>query len=209
MGGQVQSRQFKQLLNEAKRYTRRAEEAEDLLQDAFVAALAAGRADLSQPENMRWMRGVLRHRSTFIARSAVRRRQRESVFLSQQPATSEPVAPHDIAHQVELLPPALRTTFLLAVNGQTHGEIRHLLSVSEVALRQRICEIRKRLRAAELSGTAPERLSLQLSFGAIRRSLRPLVLRLGARLATHDPDGHLICFGHDLTKLRLAATSGR
>ena len=209
MGGQVQSGQFRQLLNEARRHTRRAEEAEDLLQDAFVAALAAGRADLSQPDNMRWMRGVLRHRSAFLARSAVRRRQRESVFLSQQPTASEPVAPNDISRQVQLLPPALRTTFLLAVNGQTHGEIRHLLSVSEVALRQRICEIRKRLRAAELSDMGPERLSQQLSFGAIRRSLRPLVLRLGAQFATHDPDGHLICFGHDLTKLRLAATTRR
>ena len=119
------------------------------------------------------------------------------------------MAPNDISRQVQLLPPALRTTFLLAVNGQTHGEIRHLLSVSEVALRQRICEIRTRLRAAELSDMGPERLSQQLSFGAIRRSLRPLVLRLGAQFATHDPDGHLICFGHDLTKLRLAATTRR
>ena len=79
-------------------------------------------------------------------------------------------------------------------------------SVNEVTLRQRICEIRKRLRAAGLSGSASERLTEQLAFGAIRQSLRPLVLRLGARLATHDPDGHLICFGRDLTKLRSAAT---
>ncbi len=155
---------------------------------------------------MRWIRGVLRHRSAFLARSAMRRRQRESAFIFEQPIASDPTLPQELTRHAQFLPPALRTTFLLAVNGQTHVEIRHLLSVNEVTLRQRICEIRKRLRVAGLSGSASERLSGQLAFGSIRRSLRPLVLRLGARLATHDPDGHLICFGLDLTKLRPAAT---
>lgn len=206
MGDPVQSGQLRQLLKEARRHTRRVEEAEDLLQDAFVAALAADRADLSLPENMRWIRGVLRYRSAFLARSAMRRRQRESAFMFGQTVASDPILPQELTRHAQFLPPALRTTFLLAVNGQTHVEIRHLLSVNEVTLRQRICEIRKRLRAAGLSGSASERLTEQLAFGAIRQSLRPLVLRLGARLATHDPDGHLICFGRDLTKLRSAAT---
>lgn len=206
MGETVQNGQIKQLLKEARHHTRRVEEAEDLLQDALVAALAAGRGDLSLAENLRWIRGVLRRRGAFLARSAVRRRQRESAFMVEEPASSEPVVPQELSGHLRLLPPALRTTFLLAVNGQTQSEIRHLLSVNEVTLRQRICEIRKRLRAAELSGSAPERLSERIAFGSIRQALRPMVRHAGAMLATHDPDGHLICFGRDLTKLRSAAT---
>lgn len=202
----MQSGQFRQLLKEARRHSRRTEEAEDLLQDALVAALVAGRADLSLPENLRWIRGVLRHRSAFLARSAMRRRRRESAFMFEQPPSSDPILPQGFTHHLRLLPPALRTTFLLAVNGQTQTEIRHLLSVNEVTLRQRICEIRKRLRAAGLTGSPSERLSERMAFGSIRQALRPMVRHSGATLATHDPDGHLICFGRDLTKSSPAAT---
>ncbi|QRF51388.1 RNA polymerase sigma factor [Rhizobium rosettiformans] len=206
MGDIVQARQFRQLLNEARRLSRRADEAEDLLQDALLAAITAGREDFSKPENLRWLRGVLRHRSTFVARSAVRRRQQESVFVFWQPQTREPAEPNDLDRHLQRLPPGLRTTFLLALNGQTHAEIRHLLKLNEAALRQRICEIRKRLRPFEFTGAVPERLCGNLTFGSIRQSLRPLIGHVDAMLATHDPDGHLISFGRDLTKTRPAAT---
>ena len=55
---------------------RRADEAEDLLQTILLAAVEAGRADLSCPDNRRWLQGALRKRAAFDARSAVRRRQR-------------------------------------------------------------------------------------------------------------------------------------
>ncbi|WP_167494936.1 hypothetical protein [Rhizobium rosettiformans] len=126
--------------------------------------------------------------------------------MIEQLPSNEPILPQELTHHLQLLPPALRTTFLLAVNGQTQTEIRHLLSVNEVTLRQRICEIRKRLRAAGLTGSPAERLSERMAFGSIRQALRPMVRHTGATLATHDPDGHLICFGRDLTKSRPAAT---
>ncbi|MFL0691754.1 MAG: RNA polymerase sigma factor [Agrobacterium tumefaciens] len=206
MGDIVQAGQFRQLLKEARRLSRRADEAEDLLQDALLAVITAGREDLSKPENLRWLRGVLRHRSAFVARSAVRRRQRESISAIRQPQSIDPPEPNDLDRQLQRLPRGLRTTFLLALNGQTHAEIRHLLKLNEAALRQRICEIRKRLRAVEAAGARPERLRGNLSFGSIRQSLRPLISHVDVMLATHDPDGHLISFGRDLTKTRSAAT---
>ncbi len=126
--------------------------------------------------------------------------------MFRQPQTSEPAEPNDLDRHMQRLPPGLRTTFLLALNGQTHAEIRHLLKVNEAALRQRICDIRKRLRPFQFAGPVPERLCGNLTFGSIRQSLRPLFRQVDATLATHDPDGHLISFGRDLTKMRPAAT---
>ncbi|WP_432286290.1 hypothetical protein SLT36_05910 [Aminobacter sp. BA135] len=46
-------RPYAELLRKARRATRRADEAEDLLQTVLVAAVEAGRTDLSNVENRR------------------------------------------------------------------------------------------------------------------------------------------------------------
>ncbi|GAA4122558.1 transcriptional regulator [Aminobacter aganoensis] len=187
-------RPYAELLRKARRATRRADEAEDLLQTILVAAVEAGRTDLSKIENRRWLEGALRRRAAFDARSAVRRRQREAPFAagSCEPAHAETVPVRFVA----TLPPSLRTTTLLALTGHTRQEIAWLQRLADPALRQRIAEIRRRWTAfggdpvAEIPGLAGA-----LAFGSIRRSLLAMARQPGALLASHDPDGHLFVIG--------------
>lgn len=188
-------RPYAELLRQAKRSARRADEAEDLLQTILLAAVEAGRTDLSDAENRRWLEGALRNRAAFDARSAIRRRRRETICAP--PAVIEPTERDALpARFVAQLPPALRTTALLALTGHTRKEIAWLLKLSEPALRQRIADIKRRWRAAgghrfeEIPGLAGT-----LAFGRIRRSLLKLVRREGAFLASHDPDGHIFVIG--------------
>jgi RNA polymerase sigma-70 factor (ECF subfamily) len=186
---------YAELLRQAKRSARRADEAEDLLQTILLAAVEAGRTDFSDVENRRWLEGALRKRAAFDARSAVRRRRRETLCA---PATVTEPAERDVfpSRFVARLPPALRTTALLALTGHTRPEICWLLRLSEPALRQRIADIKRRWRAAgghrfeEIPGLAGT-----LAFGRIRRSLLKLVRREGTFLASHDPDGHIFVIG--------------
>lgn len=187
-------RPYAELLRKAWRATRRADEAEDLLQTVLVAAVEAGRTDLSKIENRRWLEGALRRRAAFDARSAVRRRKREAPFAvgSCEPTNHETMPVRFVA----TLPPSLRTTTLLALTGHTRQEIAWLQRLADPALRQRIAEIRKRWLAfgggpvEEIPGLAGT-----LSFGSIRRSLLAITRQPGALLASHDPDGHLFVIG--------------
>ncbi|AMS40251.1 MULTISPECIES: transcriptional regulator [Aminobacter] len=187
-------RPYAELLRKARRATRRADEAEDLLQTVLVAAVEAGRTDLSNVENRRWLEGALRRRAAFDARSAVRRRKREQPFaaISCEPKPQEALPVRFVA----TLPPGLRTTTLLALTGHTRQEIAWLQHLADPALRQRIAEIRRRWLAygggsfGEIPG-----LTGTLAFGSIRRSLLALARQPGALLASHDPDGHLFVVG--------------
>lgn len=182
---------YVELLRRARRAARRADEAEDLLQTILLAAVEAGRTDFGMAENRRWLEGALRRRAAFDARTALRRRRRETLCASTpsiEPAENE-ILP---LRFVGGLPPALRTTALLALTGHTRQEIAWLLGLAEPALRQRIAEIRRRWREAgghrieEISG-----LTGTLAFGRIRRALLGAARRNDAVLASHDPDGHL------------------
>lgn len=187
---------------------RRADEAEDLLQTILLAAVEAGRADLSCPDNRRWLQGALRKRAAFDARSAVRRRQRETHWSERDAGQAEPA---DFPRRfVASLPPSLRTTALLALTGHTRQEIVWLQHLPDTAFRQRLAEIRRRWHAfggGEIAGMPG--LAGVLEFGRIRQSLLAAV-RHGrqAVLASHDPDGHLFAIG-GLTKPAAAATGKR
>ncbi|MBN9020577.1 MAG: hypothetical protein J0H08_00420 [Rhizobiales bacterium] len=90
------------------------------------------------------------------------------------------------------LPPALRTTALLALTGHTKPEIAWLLGVSDAALRQRISEIRRRWRRSGHVSMGPSGEPRgNLAFGLVRRALLGRVRGADALLASHDPDGHL------------------
>ncbi|WP_378947284.1 transcriptional regulator [Mesorhizobium sp. ANAO-SY3R2] len=203
------SRPYAELLRLAKRASRRADEAEDLLQTVLVAAVEAGRTDLSRPENRRWLEGALRRRAAFDARCAIRRRRREAPFAvtGNEPADKETLP----LRFVDSLPPGLRTTALLALTGHTRQEIAWLQRLADPALRQRISAIRRRWRVfdggtiAELPGLAGP-----LAFGRIRRSLLGAIRHEGVLLASHDPDGHLFVIGASqklgARQLRLRAT---
>jgi DNA-directed RNA polymerase specialized sigma24 family protein len=181
---------FSQLLREAQRAARSRSEAEDLFQTVWLAAVEAGREDLSCADNRRWFVGALRKHALFDARTAVRRRTREQRAALMDAYTGQraevPV------WFVEQLPPKLRTTALLVLTGHSKREILWLLRMNEPALRQRIADIRRRWRAqgsSSLDGVSG--LSGPLDFGIIRRALLPPARRPGVMLASHDPDGNL------------------
>lgn len=170
----------------ARRVSRRAEEADDLVQDALIAALEAGRTNLAAPETRRWLAGVIRNRAAFDARTSARRKRRETGWSEAQPAAS--IRTETPAPQLAHLSPALRVTALLALSGHTRQEIGWLLNLSDAALRQRISQLRRALDAMPTPDTGP---SGPLAFGRIRRALLGPTRRPEAFLASHDPDGHL------------------
>jgi DNA-directed RNA polymerase specialized sigma24 family protein len=181
---------FSKLLREAQRAAPRWQDGEDLFQTIWLAAVEAGREDLSSAANRRWFVGALRKRAMFDARTAVRRRSREQRAALMDANTGQSA---DIPEGfLERLPPKLRTTALLVLAGQSKREILWLLRLNEPALRQRIADIRRRWRAeggVSLDGVS--RLSGRLNFGIIRRALLPPARGPGVVLASHDPDGHL------------------
>jgi len=177
-------------MRQAQRVARSRPDAEDLLQTIWLAAVEAGRSDLSEPANRRWFSGALRKRALFDARSALRQRSREQhATLIATPARELVAFPTQF---VERLPPKLRTTALLVMTGHTKAEILWLLRLNEPALRQRIADMRRRWRAqggGALDGLSG--LSGPLNFGVIRNALLKPVRNPGAVFASHDPDGHL------------------
>jgi RNA polymerase sigma-70 factor (ECF subfamily) len=173
---------YAELLRVARRHARRADEAEDLLHDALIAALGAGGAGAA---SQGWLRGVVRKQALMQARGAARRRRRETAWQAGAVpvAAAEEASPSVPAG----LPPSLRVVLLLSLTGHSRAEIRHLLRLSDEALRQRIAALR-RLLAGSPDRPAEPLLAGPLAFGSLRRGLLP-VARFG-HLATHDPDGH-------------------
>jgi DNA-directed RNA polymerase specialized sigma24 family protein len=198
----MDAKTYLSLLRCARRRSRLADEAGDLLQSALLAAIEAQRGDMTRSDNRRWLVGVLRNRALHEARSAARRRQRESAYMlrhiGEETALAEELEPF-----VATLPSALRTTALLAFTGHTKSEIAWLLSLSDAALRKRLSEIRQRWRRSELR-TLPELGNPRgdLPFGHIRRALISRVRDAHAVLASHDPDGHLFVVTSQIAKAR-------
>lgn len=190
-----------ELLRYAHKLAWHADEAEDLLQTALLAAIETGRTDMACVDNRRWLVGAIRNQSAFHARSAIRRRKREASFayLSDEQTQSEA----STTSFVSTLPPSLKTTALLALTGHTKAEIAWLMRVSDAALRQRIVQIKRRWRqfdgshVLELKG-----LKEGLAFGRIRQALLKLPCREHAMLASHDPDGHLFMLSSQNGPLR-------
>lgn len=174
----------------ARKVTLCADEAEDLLQTALLAAIEAGRTDLACGSNRRWLMGVIRKRAAFDVRTAVRRRAREACVASLDSSQIQnPLPPVTF---VSSLPPKLKTTALLALTGHTKAEIAYLLKLSDATLRQRIVQIKRRWR--QLDGRPVSDFSSLadgLAYGRIRKALLKVPRRDNPVLATHDPDGHL------------------
>lgn len=198
-------RQFRDLHALARRVARRSDEADDLVQQAVLAALEAGRTDLSAPETRRWLAGVIRNRAAFDARTSARRRRRETAWsdtLAPQ-RTPDEGAPDDA---VRHLSPALRVTALLALSGHTRQEIGWLLNLSDEALRQRVSQLRKALARAEGDQAAGP--AGTLAFGRIRRALLAPARRDQVFLASHDPDGHLFLVSRSQITIPRQQTGG-
>lgn len=187
----MHTRAYSDLLRYARKTTKRADEAEDLLQTVLLAAIEAGRTDTTCPENRRWILGALRKRALFDARSAIRRRRREeyatTAILSETPDVE--ALPLSLVNK---LSPPLRLTALLALSGHTKPEIAYLLRLSDATLRQRIASIKRQFRKEgqmDLSGVPG--LEGLLAYGRIRKALLKTVHKTNAVLGSHDPDGFL------------------
>lgn len=188
---------YRQLRSQARRLARHADDAEDLVQDALVAGLEAQRADAP------WLAGTMRNLAAMQARTAVRRRRRETASVEDPSMSTEPAPPFEPVAATAWLrawPTSLRRVAVLALHGLSAEEIRWVLGLSPEAFRQRLSRIRKALGALPPAARAeslalayvrdPAR-SVDLEFGVIRRRLRA-ALGGGAGLATHDADGHLL-----------------
>ena len=187
---------YNDLLSIARAHSRRQDEAEDLLHDALLDAVVAGRSDLGDADNCRWLAGVIRNRAAMTARGAARRVRRDTVWEREQPTSDSP-APVDTAEVLHDLPPSLKVVAALALSGHNRREIAYLLRLEDAAMRQRVVALKRRLSARGLPmPTLTPGLSLDLCYGRIREALLPKLLREGGFFATHDPDGHLIVFSN-------------
>jgi len=200
----VTPEQYSRWLAVARRHTRVASEAEDLLHDALLAAAHADRLDLEDEANRRWLTGVLRRHAAFQARSAVRRRQREADAAPDELASTD-ASPLDAWAALELaaLPRSARSVLALALHGLTRDEICAVLDLSATAFRQRLVTLRRGLgrlpddlQREALALAYARRLSRadDLALGLIRRALLAR-LRVAPGVGTHDPDGHLLVLG--------------
>lgn len=191
---------YRALLVQARRASRRADEAEDLVQATLLAGLEAGREDLP------WLSGTLANLAAMTARGEARRRQREAAVVAEALAASPedpgPPVPANPAALLARLPRSARIVALLALHGLGGEEIRCLLELPDTAFRQRLSRIRR-----ELGGLPPaqraEALALayvrdpvrasDLQYGLVRRALKA-AMAAGGRVGTHDADGHLLVF---------------
>jgi DNA-directed RNA polymerase specialized sigma24 family protein len=179
-----------QLLSIARRETGTTDAA-DVVQDALLIAVEAGRFDLTDPANMRWLSGVVRNRARMASRTRRRRLYRETAWQVDRPSTAaaDPVAPFEV---LPGLPPALKVFAALVLSGHNRREIAYLLRLPDTALRQRVTSLKRHLLMSGLAApTELTGLNLDLAYGRIRDALLPALLRHGGLLSSHDPDGHL------------------
>ena len=172
----------------ARRHAHTPDEADDLVQQALLAAIEAGRTDFASGQTWAWLSGVIRNRARMEARGAVRRRERERAW--QADGLTQEAGGIDGLPDVSALPRSLRLVALLAFAGATRPEIAWLLGLSDTALRQRISQLKRALAGLPQTGGA-QALQGALPFGALRRSMIDRLKRRGGFLASHDPDGHL------------------
>lgn len=168
-----------------------AHQAEDIVQDALVIAVEAGRLDITDPETGRWLRGVVRNRTRMSLRGEGRRMARDRAYLQIAPGGETPDG-LPLSAVMQGLPPALRGLAALALTGHTRREIAYLLNLTDTALRQRVSALKRVLRSRRL--VTPSELiglNLDLNYGRIRDALLPELQRQGGSFASHDPDGHL------------------
>mgnify|MGYP002077980872 CR=1 FL=1 len=134
------------------------------------------------------------------ARSAIRRRRRESAAMIDDVASEAEHQPPSAETLLSRLPPSARRVAVLALHGLNAEEIRWVLGIAETAFRQRLTRIRKalgelppaqRAEALALAYVRDPARSADLQFGLVRRALKA-ALQDRAGIGTHDADGHLL-----------------
>jgi DNA-directed RNA polymerase specialized sigma24 family protein len=196
--------EYRACLSMARRHARNAVEAADLLQQALLASVQAGRAGFSTPTDRAWLAGTLRHLAAQSARGEFRRRRRETDWSREQPeeTAAEPASADDGRERIlARLSVGTRRVAVLALCGLNAEEIRYALGLKPPAFRQRLTALRRALgtlpaelqrEALALAYAEPRREGgTRLDVGLIRRALLQHV-RANPGIGTHDPDGHLL-----------------
>lgn len=190
----------------AKRYARRQDEVDDLIQDMFLTAIESGR-EIQTDQFLLWGKGFIRNHSAFVARGEGRRRIRELNFSSKaDSATIEVRVPDQF---VEALVPSLRILCRLINSGLNRQEILYALDIPDTALRQRLTALRKEWNTFLIENpkeTEIERDPVSLlETGLLRQSLIKCMrghrnnLAEGVKIiGSHDPDGNLLIFSGKL-----------
>jgi DNA-directed RNA polymerase specialized sigma24 family protein len=196
----------------SRRYSRVAHEAEDLAHDIILSALRRG-SPLDSETFLRSAHGAARRHGAFLARSAGRRRARETYGGGEQVAGGDVDAGHDVdGAALAALSPTLRTTLFLLVLGLEKAELLLALGVTDAALRKRFQALREHSPLARPYLPIATRTP---ALAQLRRSQVRLLPRLAARagdrharraLAASDPDGHGLIFAEALTPGRSTAT---
>lgn len=174
----------------ARRHSRVDHEADDLVQDVLLLAVTGGRR-ITDPGFVAWAKGAIRNHARFVARTAARRRTRETTWGS--PDAIAETSPRFSKAFIASLPPAQRIVALLVNLGLDRSEITHLLALSGMAFRQRLSGLRKAFDAA--GGEAEFGAPPMPGDGPARRSLKSALHPHAARaFAIRDPDGIPIFF---------------
>lgn len=197
----LDAKDYAHWLKAAARHSKRRSEAEDLLQEALIAALKARRCNLTESKNRSWLAGVIRKQAAMAARTQARRRARELGAYRDQSEHTPRDDHESLLALVQQQPKGCRIVATLALHGMSRAEIRYVLKVTDAALRQRIASIRRSLvnsvQAREIDPRLRTEMTVgqELQLGMLRRSLLRVV-QAKPGIGTHDPDGHLIVFGH-------------
>ena len=200
--------QYTQLCSIAQRITHDTGEAEDVAQEALLAAFLAGHTDFEAIETRRWLVGTVRNMARMSLRGTVRRQERESQWQGAQHVQSDPSANGYQALPVSLSP-SLKAVAALALSGHNRKEIAYLLNLTDVTLRQRIRTLKRELIRAEVAmPTELPGLHLGLAYGRLRSALLSKLSHRGGVLASHDPDGHLFVISGSQKGTRRQLTGG-
>ena len=195
--------EYRACLATARRLAGRRSEAEDLLQDALLAGIQAGRLDVAGAADRNWLAGTMRNLALARARTESRRRRRETRWTAEQPESAAPATPAGDARDAILarLSEGTRRVAVLALHGLDADEIQYVLGLKPAAFRQRLTALRRalgnlpeplRAEALALAYAGPRRAGEpRLDIGLIRRALLHQIRGSGS-LGTHDPDGHLL-----------------
>jgi DNA-directed RNA polymerase specialized sigma24 family protein len=191
---------YGELVRVAAAVSRTQHEARDLVQSILLDAVERGIADWSAPEKRAWLRGALRRRAAFDARTAARTRRREARWLeattSLTAGGSLPRAWRFSRELLERLAPSVRTLATLASADLQPQEIRSVLRLTDTAFRKRLSMLRRAVQEASKVGvTVVTKSSEAFSLGGKRAGLIAALRRQRTwAIASHDPDGHPLIF---------------
>lgn len=200
--------QYADWLARSRRHVMGDAQAADLLHDALLIACDAGRLDLDDESNRRWLSGVLRNRGAMTKRSDFRRTAREHASAADPVASA---ATYALPLRLDDVPRSARHVLALALHGMDRTEIASALQISDAALRQRLVVLRRALGDVDTDALLERARIRQVERASSdARHLRNRLIahaRRSASVASHDPDGHGLGLGFPKKKEAAAHTS--